>query len=101
MSKFTYQVVYDEDIGYYYHTQNPIVSQSVAWIYADLAEFANPFLDIIPKNKYDIVMIYPRFFEMLLGSDARIKKQDERARQLRREIAEYDGRVRGEGGGSV
>lgn len=94
-------MVHDEDIGYYYHTQNPIVSQSVAWIYSDLEEFANPFLEIIPKNKYDIVMIYPRFFELLLGSEARIKKQDERALQLRREIAEYDGRLGSERGESV
>lgn len=84
----------DDDIGYYYHTQNPIISQSVVWICADLAEFANPFLEIMPKNKYDIVMIYPKFFELLLGSEKRIKSQDEKALQLRKEIAEYDARAR-------
>jgi hypothetical protein len=93
ISKFTYQVLNDEDIGYYYHTQNPIISQSVVWICDDLAEFTNPFLEIIPKNKYDIVMIYPKFFKLLFGSEERIKKQDEKALQLRREIALYDEKI--------
>ncbi len=96
LSKFAYQVVNDEDIGYFYHTQNPIVSQSVAWICADLAEFTNPFFEIMPKNRYDIVMIYPKFFELLLAREKRIKSQDEKALQLRKEIAEYDERVKSE-----
>ena len=51
-SKFVYQVLEDDDEGYYHHVHYPVVSQSIVWIYTDIEEFTNPFFDIMPKNRY-------------------------------------------------
>jgi hypothetical protein len=53
-SKFVYQVLEDDDDGYFYHLRYPVLSQSVVWVCADIADLANPFLEIMPQDRYQI-----------------------------------------------
>jgi hypothetical protein len=69
-------VLEDEDIGYFNHVRYPILSQSIVWIYADLAEFTNPFFEIMPRDRYEVTQIYPKLYELIFQTQRATKKQD-------------------------
>lgn len=66
VARFAYQVLFDDYLGYFYQVNYPIPSRSVELIYADLVEYSDPFLDIIPKNRYEIPQILPRLYELIV-----------------------------------
>jgi hypothetical protein len=90
IAKFVYQVLEDEDKGYYHHVNFPILSQSIVWIAADVAELTKPFFEIMPKDRYEVTQIYPRLFELVFNRKGAVEEEDRKALELRKAIEEYD-----------
>ncbi len=72
IGQFVYRVLEDDDMGYYYHVHYPILSQSIVWISKDIADFTNPFFEIMPKNRYELTQVYPRLYELIFNTKKRI-----------------------------
>lgn len=48
LSVFWYQVLHDDDLGYFYHTNFPILCKLVEAITQDTITATKPFFDIVP-----------------------------------------------------
>lgn len=83
-------VLYDNYLGYYYQVNYPVLSRSIELIHADLVEYGDPFLDIMPKDRYQIPQILPRLYELVAKKEKRIQESDQKVMELRKEIEEYD-----------
>jgi hypothetical protein len=82
-SKMVYQVLEDDDQGYFYHLRYPVVSQSIVWIYADIVDLTNPFFDIMPRDRYQVAQIYPRLYDLIFNPQKKIEEKDRKAVELR------------------
>ena len=60
-----------------------MVSQSIVWIHADIAELTNPFFDIMPRDRYQVAQIYPRLYDLIFKPQKKIEEQDRKALELR------------------
>jgi hypothetical protein len=81
--QLVYQVLHDEDVGYYYHTHFPILCKLIEAIRDDIVEFTAPFFEIMPENKYEVAHIYPRLWGLLTQKEKRIADIDRKALALR------------------
>lgn len=66
LARFAYQVLFDDYLGYFYQVNYPVASRSIELIYADLVEYSNPFLEIMPKNRYEVPQILPKLYELFV-----------------------------------
>lgn len=88
--RFVYLVLYDNYLGYYYQVHYPVLSRSIELVHADLVEYSDPFLDIMPKDRYQIPQILPRLYELVMKKEKKIEEADRKVMELRKEIEEYD-----------
>ena len=77
-------MLYDDYLGYFYQVNYPIASRSVELIYMDIAEFSDPFLEIMPKNRYEIPQILPRLYELVVQKEKKVVEHDRKVMELRK-----------------
>ena len=67
-----------------------MLSQSVVWIYTDIADFTNPFFEIMPRDRYEVAQVYPKLYDLVFKPQKKIEEEDRKAMELRKAIEEYD-----------
>jgi hypothetical protein len=71
-ARMAYLILWDDYLGYLYQLHYPILSRSIELIYADLVDYTDPFLDIMPKDRYEIPQILPRLYELVVQKEKRV-----------------------------
>lgn len=64
-SAFIYQVLHDDDIGYYHHVHYPLICKMIEALSSDLVDFSSPFLEIVPENRYQLTQVYPKLWALM------------------------------------
>lgn len=89
-AKFVYEVLHDELRGYAHHIRYPILSKMVELVAADVESATAPFMDIVPRDRYQVGQIFPRLYDLVLQRQKRIEEKDRRVAEYKKELEEYD-----------
>jgi hypothetical protein len=62
----------------------------VELVAADVDSATAPFMDIIPKDRFEVGQIFPRLYDLVFQSQKRIEEKDRRVAEYKKELEEYD-----------